>query len=325
MAERLSFVHRKFVNSLKFEIKLPKNIAILVAISGGQDSMCLLKLLKDYQETNSWYIHIMHFDHQWRANSINNSQALKRLSLRWHLPFYLYTQAVYSESSAREWRYSEIIKLATKHHIKYILTAHTIDDKIETALYNLIQGTGFDGITSLNYSNEIFKKVKLIHPLLCLTRKETLWFCKKFYLPIWCDITNYVSNIKRNRIRHELIPYINKYFNPNFNRNFIYCLNIIGKEVNYIKKRTEYFYNICKHPIFIALNKLLLKKLPIVIQRRILRVFLYTTTELKVNFQNTESIIRMFRPCKNNIARLKINKNWYLLFNNNWLYLIKKS
>nr|UNJ16457.1 tRNA(Ile)-lysidine synthase [Boldiaceae sp.] len=324
MLKKASFIHQKFLNCLRFQIKLPKDITILVAISGGQDSMCLLKLLKDYKKNHNWSIHVIHFNHKWRQDSIKNSQAIKKLGLKWNLKFHLYEQYIHKESDAREWRYSELIKLAYKYNTNYVLTAHTIDDKIETTLYNIIQGTGFDGITSLNYTNRIFRKIKLIHPLLCLTRDETLWFCKNFCLPIWSDTTNYIYNIKRNRIRQELIPYFNKYFNNKFKQNFVYFLHIIAKEVEYLQKKTKYFYTICRHPRFIAINKPLLKNLSIVIQRRIIRVFMYTNTKLKLDFKNTESIIKILTLNENHIMSKQINRNWYLLFNNKWLYLTKK-
>nr|YP_010337460.1 tRNA(Ile)-lysidine synthase [Pulvinaster venetus]UNJ17045.1 tRNA(Ile)-lysidine synthase [Pulvinaster venetus] len=320
-----SFIHNKFRTIVDLYLQKLTNCTIIAAISGGQDSMCLLKLLKDFQHTYHWNIIVVNFNHEWRQDSNANSNAIKNIAIRWGFKFAYFRKFVHTENYARIWRYNKLIELAKRQQINYILTAHTLTDRIETTLHNLIRGSGSEGISALNFTTILVKEIKIIRPLLCLNRNETLWFCKKFYSPIWSDITNYSYLINRNRIRQELIPYIKKYFNDSFDTNFHYFIDITTKEVKYLQEQSSYFYNICKHPKYVGINQLIINKLPIPIQRRIIRIFFYKNLNLKLNFIQTEKIRQKYIFCRNKTSSYKINNKYYLINHLNWIYLINKQ
>nr|YP_009402803.1 hypothetical protein [Compsopogon caeruleus]ARX96152.1 hypothetical protein [Compsopogon caeruleus] len=325
MIDIKSFIHNKFIKSLQSYKNILDSTCLIVAVSGGQDSMCLIKLLKDYKKLYKWNIKIINFNHNWRQDSYLNSKAINNISLRWGFQFIYFTKYIQNETAARKWRYNKLVQLAKDLDINYILTAHTATDKIETSIYNFIRGSGFEGITSLNYYQKINTKINIIRPLVYTTRDETIWFCRKFYMPIWSDITNYSYNIKRNRIRQELIPYISKYFNNKFNKNFTHFLNIINKEVEYLQNKSNYFYNISKHKKHTAINRILIGKLPLVLQRRIIRIFIYKKTKNKLNLMKTDYIIDKYTATfHKEYYRTEIDRNWFLVKRLNWIYLVNK-
>lgn len=228
---------------------------------------------------------------------------------------------IYTEDEARQWRYLNLIKLAQQLNISYILTAHTQTDKIETMLLNITQGAGLEGVTSMQYFNRINKKLILLHPLLNLSREETLWFCRTFCLPVWSDITNYNYSLKRNRIRHELIPYFKNYFNVNFEKSISKFLYIVNDDLEYLQKRCSYLYLKYKHPKFVSLNKLIFHCLPENLKKRLIRTFVYHHTKVKISFSKTQDLLLCINSCNTSIL---IHKEWYIYSSSHWIYILSK-
>nr|YP_010336915.1 tRNA(Ile)-lysidine synthase [Madagascaria erythrocladioides]UNJ16500.1 tRNA(Ile)-lysidine synthase [Madagascaria erythrocladioides] len=229
---------------------------------------------------------------------------------------------IYTEEEARQWRYSSLIELARRLNLSYVLTAHTQTDKIETALLNIAQGAGLEGITSMQFYNKINTELVLLHPILNLSREETLWFCRKFCLPIWSDTTNYNYSLKRNRIRHELIPYFQHYFNVNFEKSISQFLYIVNDDLEYLQKRCNYIYLKYKHPKFISLNKLIFNCLPENLKKRLIRIFVYHHTKIKLSFLKTQDLLLCINNCNTSIL---IHKQFYLYTNLHWIYILEKS
>nr|YP_010338203.1 tRNA(Ile)-lysidine synthase [Erythrolobus coxiae]UNJ17788.1 tRNA(Ile)-lysidine synthase [Erythrolobus coxiae] len=244
-----------------------ENVAIdkiLVSISGGQDSMCLLKLLYDFSQEYKKRIAIVHFDHNWRADSSSNAKYY----------CFTYSKAIFSEEQARKWRYFSLNLLATQLNCYTIVTGHTLTDRIETLFYSLIRGSGLDGITSMAFSRLDNNQVRVIHPLNNLKRQELYWLIRKTQLPVWTDLTNYSNNFTRNKIRNELIPYIKTTFNSELEKNLYGLFSIMDFEVEYLQLKACFFYTLLIHPQKYAINRKLLYTLHIALQRRIVKVFL---------------------------------------------------
>ncbi len=200
---------------------LPINSTLLLAISGGQDSMALLKLINDLKRLYKWKIEIWHGDHQWHSKSNKIKEELKLWCLNQEISFHSNTtnkEDVANEEKARDWRYKSLLiqasLLSNKKNspCKRILTGHTATDRAETIIMNLARGTNLIGLSALKEKRALENGIKLIRPLLIFNRKETLDICKEFNLPIWIDPSNENLNLTRNRIRKDVLPILNSIY-----------------------------------------------------------------------------------------------------------------
>ncbi len=201
---------------------LPSNSTLLLAISGGQDSMALLKLITDLKKLYKWQVEIWHGDHQWHTKSENIEEELKLWCLNHQISFHsnkANRTEVTNEEKAREWRYKNLIiqaKLLSSNNIyfpcKRILTGHTATDRAETIIMNLARGTDLIGLSTLKEQRTLEDNLELARPLLIFNRDETLEICKEFDLPIWIDPSNENINLTRNKIRKEVLPILNSIY-----------------------------------------------------------------------------------------------------------------
>jgi len=202
---------------------LPPNSTLLLAISGGQDSMALLKLINDLKRLHKWKIEIWHGDHQWHSQSKKTEEELKLWCLNKQISFHsnkARKEEVNNEEKARDWRYKNLIikaKLLSSNNIyfpcKRILTGHTATDRAETIIMNLARGTDLIGLSTLKEKRTLENNLELARPLLIFNRNETLEICKEFDLPIWVDPSNENINFTRNKIRKEILPILNSIYN----------------------------------------------------------------------------------------------------------------
>lgn len=287
-------LHAQLHRTLRQRKLLPKNERILIAVSGGQDSLCLSKLLLDLQSKWGWELGIAHCDHRWRSDSEANAKHVEELTQNWQLPFYLETanQLLRSESQARDWRYQALSTIAEKYNYQYIVTGHTMSDRAETLLYNLTRGTGADGLQSLTWQRNLGSKLNLVRPLLEITRTQTAQFCQDFQIPIWEDSTNQELKYARNRIRQEVIPYLQQHFNPRVEQALAQTAELLRAEVEYLEDAARQYLQqaIGKDEQEVKLNRMVLRSLPLALQRRVMRQFLQQILGIAPNFEQVEKV-----------------------------------
>jgi tRNA(Ile)-lysidine synthase len=173
----------------------------LVAVSGGVDSVALLHALVNQGVDTR--LTVAHFDHGIRADSAEDRQFVQQLAGEYGLPFVYDTAqlgAEASESVAREARYAFLQKAQRASGAQAIITAHHQDDALETAVINLLRGTGRKGLTSLTSGEGI------IRPLLQVPKSELIDYAQKHGLTWHEDSTNTDTNYLRNHIRHDMLP-----------------------------------------------------------------------------------------------------------------------
>ncbi len=195
---------------------LPPGACLLLSISGGQDSMALIKLILDLQRIYKWQLNVWHGDHGWHNKSSKICQELKHWCQIQELPFYFDKadqKIICTEEKARKWRYEKLIEKAeniTKGNpdfpCHFVLTGHTGSDRTETFIMNLARGAHLKGLGSLKDSRKLKNKIQLIRPMLGFDRKETIQICNHMNLPVWIDPSNDDIKLSRNRIRKEIIP-----------------------------------------------------------------------------------------------------------------------
>jgi tRNA(Ile)-lysidine synthase len=295
-------LHAKIHRTIRSRHLFERNQRLLVAVSGGQDSLCLIKLLLDLQSKWGWDLGIAHCDHRWRSDSEANAKHVENLAKTWGISFYLETanKPINSEAAARDWRYQALSAIAQANNYQYIVTGHTASDRAETLLYNLIRGTGADGLQALTWQRPLTTGIMLVRPLLEITRSQTEQFCQEFKLPIWEDSTNQDLQYARNRIRQELLPYLRDNFNPQVESALAQTAELLQAEVEYLEKAAQELRDgalgigdeedSLTHFLPLRLNRRVLQNAPLALQRRVMRQVLQQILTDAPSFEHIEKL-----------------------------------
>jgi len=192
---------------------------VLVACSGGADSTALLYVLHEIRRDGDGRLAVAHFDHGLRKTSGRDADFVHRMAADLELPFYLEKQDIRAvararglnlEEAGRLLRYDFLRRLAASIGAAKIATGHTLDDQAETVLMRLLRGSGPRGLGGIA---PVFEDA-IIRPLLDVRRSEIEIYLRARRLSHCEDETNRDRRYRRNDIRHRLIPYLEKKFEP---------------------------------------------------------------------------------------------------------------
>ena len=195
-------------NLLKFEDH------IVVATSGGPDSMCLLSILLSYQKKLNLNIICAHVNHKLRKESEDEKKFVQDYCLKNNVTFeYMeidsYTNNKFTESEARKKRYQFFDTIVTKYHAKYLMTAHHGNDLEETILMRIVRGSNLKGYVGIPRISEN-ENYKIIRPLISVSKKEILKYLKENKIPYVVDKSNEDEKYTRNRYRKHMLPMLEK-------------------------------------------------------------------------------------------------------------------
>ncbi|MBW4536754.1 MAG: tRNA lysidine(34) synthetase TilS [Pleurocapsa minor HA4230-MV1] len=285
-------LHTKLHKTLLQRSLLPPEAKILVAVSGGQDSLCLGKLLLDLRSKWHWQLAIAHCDHQW-STDVGIAERVSQVAQSWELPFYLKIahNLQETEAAARKWRYQALSEIAQSQKFEYIVTGHTKSDRAETLLYNLIRGAGANGLAALTWQRSLTPEISLIRPILEVCRQETQEFCVQFDLPVWFDVVNQSDRYARNRIRGELIPYLQQRFNPQVENSLAQTAEILRADLAHLENTANQLLQEAANGD--RLNRSSLQPAPLAIQRRAIRQFLPRVMSRQPNFEQIEAVVNL--------------------------------
>ena len=190
---------------------LPEGTSLLLAVSGGQDSMALTALLQDLSRLHHWRLHLWHGDHRWRPESAQQARELAAWAGQRGLELHIEqaTEPAHGENGARQWRYECLAREARRLDCGRVVTGHTASDRAETVLLNLARGSHQRGLTSLRPSRPLqagLPSPALVRPLLLFSRTDTARICRSLGLPLWLDPGNDDRRHARNRVRAEVLP-----------------------------------------------------------------------------------------------------------------------
>jgi tRNA(Ile)-lysidine synthase len=219
---------------------------VVVGVSGGADSTCLLHVLQSL----GYEVVIGHLDHQLRPESSEEAQYVKHLGQTLGVETILGKEDVKQlkengfslEEAARIARYRFLGKVAQDKGIMKLAAGHTADDQIETILMHFLRGAGISGLRGMLASTklaswahfELSQDLILVRPLLDVRRSQTVQYCEDTGLKVVHDPSNQDVTFFRNRIRHELIPYL-KEFNPGIEDVILRMAKVLAGEAGYLE------------------------------------------------------------------------------------------
>ncbi len=217
---------------------LPMGEPIVVGVSGGPDSLCLLHLLRELAPAYGVTLHVAHLNHGIRAEAEAEACYVAQLCHRWGLPCIVEradvpaqaaAQGLSVEEAARQARYAFLGRLARSLGARTVAVAHHADDQVETVLMHLLRGSGLAGLRGMRPRTPLgelhlgpeaeetratLQSISLVRPLLGVTRAEIEAYCREQGLEPLYDRSNLDTTLFRNRVRYELLPYLETY-NPN--------------------------------------------------------------------------------------------------------------
>lgn len=212
---------------------------IVLGVSGGPDSMCLLNIFSLLSKKQDLEIVVAHVNYGLRGKDSQKDQELVEKSARKNgFAFHLLETKLKNkqnlEEACRKIRYTFFEKILFQEKATSIAVAHNLDDQAETFLMRIIRGSGLLGLSAMKYRNN-----KLIRPLLSISRKEILEYLKENKLTYRLDKSNLESFFVRNKVRNKLIPFLEKNFNPNIRKTLFEASLSIAEDYDFILRNLE--------------------------------------------------------------------------------------
>ncbi len=283
----------KVLNTIKCNNLINVGETVIAGISGGPDSVCLVHILNNISSIYNFKIIAVHINHMLRGEEADKDENYAReFCERLSIEFYSdkidirnlsKKESVSIEEAGRIARYRQFQFYAENKGAQKIAVAHNKNDHAETVIMNIIRGTGTDGLKGIQY-----KRDNIIRPLLDVSRHEIEDYCLINELNPRIDSSNLDNIYTRNKIRLELIPFINKCFNTDIIESIGRTAEIVGCDISFIE---EYAVQAMKKSIIekksdkISLNVKILKDFHDSIKNRILR---NTIKDIKGNLNGIE-------------------------------------
>jgi tRNA(Ile)-lysidine synthase len=272
---------KTFKTTLLDHCQLDLSKRVLVGVSGGPDSVCLLHLLLKLGVP----LVVAHFDHRLRADSGKDALFVRDLAQSWDVPFCLGSedvqtgaeqQALSLEEAARIYRYRFLFEQAQQWNTEAVAVAHTADDQVETVLMHLLRGSGTTGLRGMAYRSlpsAWSEQIPLIRPLLGIWRDQVMDYLMQNHLLANLDPSNKDNRFYRNYLRNELIPALESR-HPLLRERIWHTADIIREDYQVLEKSFLDKWNevlLSKGEGYLVLDYELFSSLAIGIQRGLVR------------------------------------------------------
>ncbi len=274
--------------------------SVLVAVSGGVDSMTLLHVLQALAMRHRWQLTVGHYNHQLRGRSSNADEKLVRnTAVALKLPFiagradvqrFADTSKLSIEMAARKLRHEFFARAARERKISVVPLAHHADDQVELFFLRVLRGAGGEGLAGMKWRSRspVDDRVTLVRPLLDVTRTELREFAREKKVRFREDATNARLDLPRNRVRNELLPLLRSRYQPALSRTILRLMEIVGAEAEVVGGMAQQWIGSrrgdesqmevknwkaksakkAETPDFVSCN---FNELPIAVQRRVLQ------------------------------------------------------
>lgn len=232
---------------------LKEGDTLLLAVSGGPDSVFMTQVFKKIQPELRLKIGLAYFHHSIREEAEQELEFVRKLALDCGFPFYWEKRDVPGiakerraslEETARVERYDFLIRTAKAYSYSKIAVAHNKDDQIETFLHRLLRGAGLKGLKGISPKLEV-NGIQIIRPIMECWREEIESYLRKRRLTFCIDASNYETKFTRNKIRYRLLPYLIREYNPNLKEVLEATLENIGSAYDYIEEQLENEFKRC--------------------------------------------------------------------------------
>jgi tRNA(ile)-lysidine synthase len=332
VTERGNMLEDKVLNTIKRYEQIKSGDTIVVGVSGGPDSICLLNVLKNLQNELKINIVVAHINHMIRKEADSETVFVQDFCEQRDIKCFVKKADVLqiakekklgTEEVGRKIRYDFFEEVKNIVGGNKIATAHNANDNAETVLMNFLRGSGSTGLKGI----EPIRDNKLIRPIIECTRQEIEQYCNEKGLNPKYDKTNQENIYTRNKIRNMLIPYIQENFNPNIIETINRMSNLIATDEMYFKSIVKQSYK----ETFISRTEkeiiLDLKKFNVLEKVIKSRLIIYTINELLGTTNGIEKIHieDVIKLCKNNIGNkyLTPNKNIKIMIKNKKIFFTR--
>ena len=246
-------VFEKVLSTINKHNLIESGDKIVIGISGGPDSVCLLHILSRLKEKLNIELYAAHLNHQIRGieaqkDALYVSEICDEMGITYFLksidvPKYCKDNSLSIEEGARKLRYEMFDEIKKRTKSNKIAIGHNLNDQAETVLMRIMRGRGLQGLRGIEYAREN----GVIRPLLDIERKDIEEYCKVHNLNPRIDESNLENIYTRNKIRLELIPYMTDNFNTNLIESIVRMSNSLRSDSDYIEAEAESkFKDICK-------------------------------------------------------------------------------
>ncbi len=275
-------MYQKVLSFCQQNSMIKENDKIIVGISGGADSVCLLELLCLIQEIIPIHLYAVHVNHKMREEAGADAEFVEKLCRSKQIPFFLkeidipsivMREGISSEEAGRNARYRIFEELRIQLGADKVAVAHHKNDQAETVLFHLLRGCGLKGLGGIRPV-----RGRIIRPLLCLEREEIERYIKENKVEIRIDHTNSEDDYTRNRIRNYLLPIAKDMVSPRAIEHIVEAAEIASEAEEYLYKITKEAYELTgketkaeNRLIKIELNQEKYRKLDKIIQKYLLR------------------------------------------------------
>jgi tRNA(Ile)-lysidine synthase len=224
---------------------------ILVAVSGGADSMVLLCVLHSLAKKNRWKLCVAHFNHHLRGRASDADETLVRQTAeKLRLKFipggadvtcFAAQSKISIEMAARKLRHEFLARTARELKISTIAVAHHAEDQVELFFLRLLRGAGGEGLAGMKWRSPspADQTITLVRPLLDFSKAELLMFARENKIRFRDDITNFSTDFLRNRIRNELLPLLRNKYQPAVDKIVLRLMDIVGAEAEFVGKAAK--------------------------------------------------------------------------------------
>jgi tRNA(Ile)-lysidine synthase len=226
-----------------------QDVSVLVAVSGGPDSVALLRALcrlKQEHRAGAGNLTVGHVNHRLRADADQDEAFISDLAQRLGIgcecrrlePAALDLRDGL-EAAARAARYDQLLQMAQRHGARYVVTAHTADDQAETILHRIARGTGLAGLAGIRRARALSPAVTLLRPMLQIPRAEVLAYLGELGQDYCVDVTNDEMHFTRNRIRRDVLPLLEKEVNSQIKQALLRLGSLAGEAQEVIDTLSE--------------------------------------------------------------------------------------
>ncbi len=308
--------NKSFVEQVKHNILeqnlLDQNSKIIVGVSGGADSVCLLKVLLEIKDEFNLTLYAVHVNHGLRGCEADKDQSyVEELCKDWEIPVKTYfidiralskKLSISEEEAGREARYKLFNKVLKSTDSNYIAVAHNRDDQAETVMLNILRGAGLDGLCGMS-----MKQGNIIRPLLNISRNQISEYLRNNSIHYCTDSSNVSSEYARNRVRNELFPEIRRLFGINPVNQLFRLSNLVGEDRDLLDQVSKSSYDavVLSDEDNVELSAAGLRSLSNAIAKRIIRLAWERINSSRKNLESVH-VDQIITLCQNNRTGKKV-------------------